>query len=139
MVTRPGHRVASAGLGNSPGDGAPPAAPGLNSAIEPPGPIAGAALWWQVVRAAGGRCECVGECGGKHRDGNGSCLHEDAPWSPLHAVARSPAAGSVAEMRMSAAELMAVCDGCHGGLLARRRKAERLVMDEAPGGHEGLW
>jgi hypothetical protein len=138
-VTRPRRHVAPGGPGSGPRHGAPPAAPGLDSAIAPPGPIAGAALWRQVVAAAGGRCECAGECGSKHRDGNGICLQEDTAWSPLHAVARDPAAGTVAEMCMGAAELMAVCDGCHGRLLARRRNAERLATAEAPGGHEGLW
>jgi hypothetical protein len=114
-------------------------ASGAGSAAAAPGPIAGAAVWRQVIAAAGGRCECAGACGGRHRDGNGRCVHEDAPGSPLHAVARDQAARGTAEIRLGAADLMAVCDGCHGGLLARHREAGRWARAEAPGGQERLW
>jgi hypothetical protein len=66
-------------------------------------------------------------------------VHEDAPGSPLHAVARDWAAGGAAEIRLDAVELMAVCDGCHGGLLARQREAGRWAGAEALGGQERLW
>jgi hypothetical protein len=111
---------------------------GVGSAAAAPGPLAGAAVWRQVIAAAGRRCECAGQCGGRHHDGNGRCVHEDAPGSPLHAIARDRAA-SGAEIRLDAAELMAVRDGCHGGLLARRREAVRWSGAEAPGGQERLW
>jgi len=114
-------------------------ASGAGSAAAALGPIAGAAVWRQVIAAAGGRCECAGACGGRHRDGNGRCVHEDAPGSPLHAVARDQAARGTAEIRLGAADLMAVCDGCHGGLLARHREAGRWARAEAPGGQERLW
>jgi len=112
---------------------------GAGSGAAASGPIAGAAVWRQIIAAAGGRGEGAGQCGVRHRDGNGRCVHEDAPGSPLHAVARDRAARGAAEVRLGAAELMAVCDGCHGRLLARQREAGRWVGAGAPGGQERLW
>ena len=41
-------------------------------------------------------------------------------------------------MSMIATELMAVCDGCHGRLLARRRKAGSQTTAASPASQEGL-
>ncbi len=41
-------------------------------------------------------------------------------------------------MRMISTELMAVCDGCHGRLLARRRKAGCHTTAASPASQEGL-
>ncbi len=102
------------------------------------GPIAGANRWQQVVGAAGGRCQCVGGCGRNHHDGHGRCPREDTSSSPLHAVPRAAAAGTVAGMRMDAEALMALCDTCHGRLLRLRRNTGRQGA-EADHGQEGLW
>ncbi len=115
---------------------APPRRSGLTIAVA--GPIAGASLWRQVVGAAGGRCQCAGECGSKHHDGHGRCLREDTPSSPLHAVPRDAAAGNGAGVCMDAEALMALCDTCHGRIRGLRRNTGRHPA-EADNGQEGLW
>jgi hypothetical protein len=93
-------------------------------------PVAGADLWREVITAAGGRCECEGRCGRKHSKDGGRCHQENAPDTPLHAVPREPAAG-VAAMRLEAAQLTALCDDCHSGLLAQQRRLDRAAEREA--------
>jgi len=99
-------------------------------------PMIGADLWRQVIESAYGRCQCEGICGRAHKKDRGRCLTENAARAPLHAVPREPAAG-IAAMQLAADDLIALCDTCHGALLALWRKREReaalLREREAPG------
>lgn len=116
---------------------------------EAPGPLIGAGIWREVVRAAGGRCECTGGCGdGKHyvkgrmaraRTFAGRCTRGNSPVSPLHAVPVRSARPEVA-MRLTAAELEALCDECDAGVQAARRRQERVAAAARLASDQGtLW
>lgn len=102
----------------------------LTNPLHPDAPIVGADLHREVISAAGGRCECEGGCGRTHRKDGGRCRREGFPGEPLHAVPREPAEG-IAAMRLRAGQLTALCDACHAGLLAQRRRMDRAAEQEA--------
>lgn len=87
-------------------------------------PIVGAALWQQVVDRAGGRCQCVGECGGKH--GPERCDRENGEHLGrvrLRAVPADPALPFHRAASLPAEQLHAICPTCHNGVENRRRNA----------------
>jgi hypothetical protein len=96
-------------------------------AVASPGPIIGADLWRQVVTAAFGRCVCSGQCGQSHKKYMGRCPAEDAPGKPLHVVSRQRVNPGI-EITLGPADLMALCDGCHGRLLVKRRNELRAEL-----------
>ena len=70
-------------------------------------------LWREVIDRAGGRCECRGACGRKHKsDPAGRCAREHAENAPLHAVPRQPATTRVA-VSLPAEAMHALCGPCH--------------------------
>ncbi len=80
--------------------------------------------WREVVDRAGGRCECRGACGRKHKsDPAGRCAREHTETAPLHAVPREPAATRVAAS-LPAAAMHALCGPCHDST-ARKHAAHR--------------
>jgi hypothetical protein len=107
--------------------------------VEAPGPMVGGSIWREVVGAAGGRCECTGGCGRKYSKSGGRCTRGNSP--PLHAVAARPAAtGPVGEMQLRAGELIALCDLCHAGVQADRRRQDRVAAAARLASDQGtLW
>lgn len=70
-------------------------------------------LWREVIDRAGGRCECRGACGRKHRDDPaGRCTREHAETAPLRAVPREPATTRAAAS-LPASAMHALCGPCH--------------------------
>lgn len=85
-------------------------------------------LWREVIDRAGGRCECRGACGRKHRnDPAGRCTRENADAAPLHAVPREPVTTRVAAS-LPAAAMHALCGPCHDTTARKQaaRHAEAL-------------
>lgn len=79
--------------------------------------------WQEVVDRAGGRCECRGACGRKHRsDPVGRCDREHMPAAPLHAVPREPATTRAAAS-LPADAMHALCARCHDST-ARKQAAQ---------------
>jgi hypothetical protein len=91
-----------------------------------PGPMLGADLWRQVTAAAGNRCECRGQCGRKHKDGQRRCIRENAPGTPLHAVPREPAPDHAAAA-LPASALHALCGPCDTALSSIHAKARQAA------------
>lgn len=94
------------------------------------GPVLGAGVWHEVVRAAGSQCECAGQCGRNHQRHGGRCPHADRPGYPLRAVPRR-AAGPVAAAHLGPDALMAMCGPCDDGLASRRRRDAREAAERA--------
>lgn len=81
-------------------------------------------LWREVIDHAGGRCECRGACGRKHRDDPvGRCTREHAETAPLHAVPREPVTTRLAAA-LPAEAMHALCGPCHD-TTARKQAAAR--------------
>ena len=101
------------------------------SAGHAPAPIAAAATWLPVMRAAGFRCQCTGGCGRSHaKDDGGRCRAEHTGW--CHLVA-APAVPTGDPHRDAAAPLVAYCPTCFDG--HRRRAAAaaaRTAADDIP-------
>jgi hypothetical protein len=101
------------------------------------GPIVAADLWREVVSAAARRCVCSGQCGRSHKEGMGRCLSEDSTASPLHAVPRGP---QLAGRQLTAGDLEALCDGCHGRVLnLRQREAREAAAAVLAADQSALW
>jgi hypothetical protein len=80
-------------------------------------------LWREVIDRAGGRCECRGACGRKHKDDPaGRCTRENAETAPLHAVPREPVTTRVAAS-LPAEAMHALCGPCHD-TTARKQAAQ---------------
>ena len=76
----------------------------------------------------GGRCECRGACGRKHKDDPaGRCTREHAETAPLHAVPREPATTRAA-VSLPASAMHALCGPCHDTTARKQtaRHAEAL-------------
>jgi len=89
--------------------------------------------WREVIKLAGGRCECRGACGRKHSDDPaGRCTRENTQTVPLHAVPREPVTTRVA-VSLPASALHALCGPCHDTTArkdaARRAEALRAHAD----------
>lgn len=83
-----------------------------------------AGQWRAVIDRAGGRCECRGACGRKHKDDPaGRCTREHADTAPLHAVPREHVTTRLAAA-LSAEAMHALCGPCHDAT-ARKRAAQR--------------
>ena len=79
--------------------------------------------WREVVDRAGGRCECRGACGRKHRDDPANrCTRESTPTAPLHAVPLQPATSREAAA-LPADAMHALCGPCHD-TTARKHAAQ---------------
>lgn len=81
-------------------------------------------LWREVIDHAGGRCECRGACGRKHKDDPaGRCARENTATAPLHAVPCEPVTTQVAAA-LPADAMHALCGPCHD-TTARKHAAQR--------------
>ena len=70
-------------------------------------------LWREVIDRAGGRCECRGACGRKHKDDPaGRCTRENTETALLHAVPREPVTTRAA-VSLPASAMHALCGPCH--------------------------
>jgi hypothetical protein len=115
------------------------------AAVEPtastsaPPPIVGAGLWQAVMSAAGYRCQCSGQCGAKHADGDGRCVNAHGGYDGkrhapirLEAAPIDPAVKDAAAVRLPAGQLMAWCPGCRTAVLRRVARARRREAPEHP-------
>ena len=100
-------------------------------------PIGAPDTWWAVARAAGHRCECTGECGGRHGDVGSRCSSEESSTAPsmrFHAVPRDLDTPRADAWRLPVADLQLVCDGCDvrllRGVLRWSRDASRTAPQE---------
>jgi hypothetical protein len=85
--------------------------------------------WREVIDRAGGRCECRGACGRKHRDDPaGRCTRENTETAPLHAVPREPVTARLA-VSLPAGAMHALCGPCHDSTARKQAagRAEALV------------
>ena len=103
-------------------------------------PIAYADAWRRVMRAAGWRCQCRGECGNPHKSGQGRCPHEhDRParkrGGPVRLIAApaDPTVTGLAAARLAREHLRAWCPPCRDGA---RRTANRAARS-SPGIGDG--
>jgi hypothetical protein len=89
-------------------------------------PIVGADLFRAVMDAAGGRCQCIGQCGQSHRRTESRCLKQhDVNRVRLIAAPADPATPEIAAAALSATALRAWCPACHTGT---RRAAHRTAV-----------
>ncbi len=91
--------------------------------------MAYADTWRAVMRAAGFRCQCRGECGNPHKQGQGRCPKEHDKYASKHrgpvrllAAPAEPAVTGLAAARLERGGLRAWCPECHD---AARRAANR--------------
>ncbi|MFE6173717.1 hypothetical protein [Streptomyces sp. NPDC056464] len=97
-------------------------------------PITGAEMWRPVIRAAGFRCQCTGQCGNAHKKAQGRCPREhdhaaSKHRGPLHLIA-APAdllTPVVQACRLPADALMAWCPDCHTAARRRANTAARTA------------
>jgi hypothetical protein len=95
-------------------------------------------LWQKVIDHAGGRCECRGACGRKHRDDPaGRCTRENTETAPLHAVPREPVTTRAAAS-LPAEDMHALCGPCHE-TTARKQAAERASALRAEADTDALF
>jgi hypothetical protein len=90
-------------------------------------------LWREVIDRAGGRCECRGACGRKHKDDPaGRCTRENADTAPLHAVPREHLTTRLAAA-LPAEAMHALCGPCHDTTARKQaaRHAEALAAKSA--------
>ncbi|MDT0270031.1 hypothetical protein RM844_27500 [Streptomyces sp. DSM 44915] len=106
-------------------------------------PIVFADLWARVMRAAGFRCQCRGECGNPHKKGAGRCPKEHDKYASKHrgpvrliAAPIDPSAPALDAARLPHAELWAWCPECHDGA---RRAANRQAREEECDGQAELF
>jgi hypothetical protein len=90
------------------------------------GPPVAAGPWREVIERAGRRCECRGECGRSHGNGQGRCIRENAPRAPLHAVPRAPVPSGAAAV-LPASALHALCGPCHAACASIRARARQAA------------
>ena len=99
-------------------------------------PIVSADAWNAVMRAAGFRCQCRGECGNPHKKGAGRCPREHDQYASKHrgpvrliSAPADPAVTGVAATRLPRGELRAWCPECHDGARRAANRAARQVPD----------
>lgn len=97
-------------------------------------PLSGVGTWRPVMRAAGYRCQCTGQCGNPHAKSDGRCPREhDAPSSKrghlvrLLAAPADPLTPPVAAASLPAGELRAWCPECHSAAVRAARRAKPTV------------
>ncbi|MFJ1651744.1 hypothetical protein ACIOC2_10065 [Streptomyces sp. NPDC088337] len=105
-------------------------------------PIVGARLFNTVMKAAGHRCQCGGECGNPHNRDAGRCPREHDHYTSKHgrlvrliAAPVDPLATDVAAAGLPASELRAWCPDCHTAA-SRLAKKQRVA---APTEQVGLF
>ncbi|TDC21251.1 hypothetical protein E1265_18545 [Streptomyces sp. 8K308] len=107
-------------------------------------PIAYAALWRPVMKAAGFRCQCRGECGNPHKSGQGRCPREHDQHASRHrggivrliAAPADPSLTGLAAARADRSQLRAWCPDCHDNA---RRAANRAARTEVVSEQGGLF
>ncbi len=95
-------------------------------------PLVLSGQWRVVMRAAGFRCQCTGQCGKTHADGQGRCPREhdrytDARQGPARLIA-APAelfADARQAVQVPHEQLRAWCERCYGNAVRRARKDVR--------------
>ncbi|MFE6689722.1 hypothetical protein ACFVFQ_25000 [Streptomyces sp. NPDC057743] len=101
-------------------------------------PIVYADQWRHVMKAAGWRCQCTGQCGIPHIKGEGRCVrehdrHASKHRSPIHLIAApaEPTTPPLAAARLGARDLRAWCPDCHtaASRAARKTRASEPAQD----------
>ena len=102
--------------------------------------MVGAALFRAVIGAAGGRCQCTGECGQPHLKGDGRCAREHDRYASKHkgpvrllAAPPDPLTPPHIAAGMPPCELRAWCPSCFDG--ARRAAGRERKSEPDPGQH----
>lgn len=105
-------------------------------------PIVAAALFNRVMKTAGYRCQCTGQCGNPHAKDGGRCPREHDGYTSKHgrrvwllAAPADPLTTDAAAARLPADALRAWCADCHtaAACLARGR------LPAVPAGQDGLF
>jgi hypothetical protein len=103
-------------------------------------PIVLPGSWRAVMKAAGFRCQCTGECGSAHRKGGGRCprehdQHASKHSGPIHlsAAPADPATPTVQAARLPLAQLRAWCPACRDGARRASERAARSQLDPEQG------
>ncbi|MFC9002697.1 hypothetical protein [Streptomyces microflavus] len=94
-------------------------------------PIVAVDLFRTVMAAAGGRCQCTGQCGQPHAKSSGRCSREHDSYAGKHggpvrlmAAAADPALTDREAAALPADRLRAWCPGCFTDTRRSRRTAE---------------
>ncbi|MEU6535878.1 hypothetical protein [Streptomyces sp. NPDC047000] len=92
-------------------------------------PIVGGAVFTTVMRVAGYRCQCGGECGNPHGRDGGRCPREHDHYTSKHgrrvrlmAAPVDPLASDVTAAALPASGLRAWCPDCHTAAARLARK-----------------
>lgn len=103
-------------------------------------PIVYAGQWGAVMRAAGRRCQCRGECGNEHKKGAGRCPREHDQYASKHrgpvrlvAAPADPAVTGTAAARLPLSALSAWCPDCLDAARRSARKAAAAVQETQGG------
>ncbi|PWI43295.1 hypothetical protein [Streptomyces sp. ICBB 8177] len=93
-------------------------------------PLAAVDVWLPVMRAAGFRCQCAGECGNEHAKSEGRCPREHDAYTSRHghrirlmAAPANPATPAAVAVTLAPGELRAWCPECHTAARTRARTA----------------
>ncbi|MFI1849705.1 hypothetical protein [Streptomyces sp. NPDC020480] len=104
-------------------------------------PIVYAAAWRPVMKAAGYRCQCTGQCGNPHTKGGGRCAREHDQHASKHrgpvrliAAPADTCTSARAAAQLPAAELRAWCPDCHDAARRAAQRAARTAPDTDQGG-----
>ena len=89
-----------------------------------PEPIVGADLFRAVMAAAGGQCQCTGQCGQSHTKTGGRCLRQHGGRVRLVAAPADPATPDRQAVILPAGRLRAWCPAC---LTGAQRTAQRTA------------
>lgn len=106
----------------------------MSEPIVLPGP------WRQVMRAAGWRCQCTGQCDSDHKQGDGRCPHEHDKHAGKHsapvrllAAPCDPTTPVVQAAQLPTSQLRAWCPACHDGARRAINRAKRSQPHPAQG------
>lgn len=106
-------------------------------------PIVAASLFRTVMAAAGGRCQCEGECGQPHAKSDGRCPRKHDQYASKHsapvrlmAAAANPLTPDRQAAALSASGLRAWCPQC---FTAARRCAQRRAASAPSADQCGLF
>ncbi|MEW2192559.1 hypothetical protein [Streptomyces microflavus] len=97
-------------------------------------PIVAADLFRTVMAAAGGRCQCTGQCGQPHAKSSSRCPREHDSYAGKHsgpvrlmAAAADPTLTDREAAALPADRLRAWCPGCFTDTRRARRTAEQAA------------
>lgn len=105
--------------------------------LKPPAPLAASITWDQVMAAAGGRCQCEGKCGRKHRPTRGvrPVIEGRCEATTDHdRLIAAPTEPTADPHRAAAGPLSAWCRPCYGDALKLTARVARATPAPAEPG-----